>query len=70
MMQSIRDLLHGEPFVPFRIILTSGREYDVTNPDLVAVGESQITLYAPKSDRWSILRINQIASVEMLSQAA
>ena len=70
MMQSIRDLLHSEPFVPFRIILTSGKEYDVANPDLVAMGESQITLYAAKSDRWSILRINQIASVEMLSQAA
>jgi hypothetical protein len=70
MLQTIRDLLHAEPFAPFRIVLTSGKEYDVSNPDLVALGESQITLYAPKSDRWSVLRLNQIASVDVLSQAA
>jgi hypothetical protein len=70
MIDTIRELLHGAPFTPFRIILTSGKEYDVKNPDLVALGESQITLYAPKSDRWSVLRLNQIASVDVLPQAA
>jgi hypothetical protein len=70
MLESIRDLLHKDPFIPFRIVLTSGKEYDVLNPDLVATGESQMTLYAPKSDKWSILRLNQVASVEALSQAA
>jgi hypothetical protein len=70
LLETIRELLHREPFAPFRVVLTSGSSYDVTNPDLVALGQSQITLYAPKSDRWSILRLNQIAAVDVLSQAA
>ena len=64
MLESFRELLHRDPFVPFRVVLTSGKEYEVTNPDLVAIGESQFTLYAPKSDKWAMLRLNQIASLE------
>ena len=69
MKEQLHELLHRDPFIPFRIVLTSGKEYGVDNPDLVAFGESQITVYAPKSDRWSILRLNQIASLEA-TQAA
>ncbi len=69
MKDQLHELLHNEPFVPFRIVLTSGKEYQVTNPDLVAFGESQITVYAAKTDHWSILRLNQIASVETVQAA-
>jgi hypothetical protein len=69
MIETIHEMLNREPFAPFRIVLTSGKEYEVANPDLVAVGASQITVYAPKSDRFAILRLNQIASVET-AQAA
>lgn len=69
MLESIRDMMNREPFVPFRIVLTSGKEYEIHNPDLVALGETQLTLYAPRSDKWAMLRIKEIASVES-SQAA
>jgi hypothetical protein len=69
MKEQLRELLHRDPFVPFRIVMTSGHEHDVTNPDLVAVGESQINVYTPKSDRYVILRLNQIASIHV-AQAA
>ena len=69
MLDAIIKLLEREPFQPFRIVLTSGKEYDVTNPHLVAVGKTEFTVYAPKSDNWAMLRMNQIASVET-SQAA
>ena len=62
---TIEELLEREPFVPFRIVLSSGKEYDVVNPRLLALGESQITLYAPKSDQFSILRLNQISSLDV-----
>ena len=32
--------LHGEPFQPFRIILSDGRHFDVSEPSRVLVGES------------------------------
>jgi hypothetical protein len=69
MLDEIRDLLNREPFVPFRIALTSGQVYDVTDPNLVALGQTQINIYPPKSDRYSIIRLNQIASIEV-GQAA
>ena len=70
MLESIRELLHQSPFIPFRIVLTSGKEYVASNPDLVALGETQMNIYAPRSDHWSILRINQITSVDVVPQAA
>ena len=69
MLESLKELLDRDPFVPFRIVLTSGKEYEITNPHLVALGESQITVYPPRSDKWSILRLNQIASLDV-GQAA
>jgi hypothetical protein len=69
MLKSLRELVHRDPFIHFRIVLTSGKEYAIVNPDLLAIGETQITVYAPKSDDWSILRMNQIASIDV-TQAA
>lgn len=70
MVETLTDMLHREPFQPFRIVLTSGDRYDIVNPDLVAVGRTQITVYAPRSDRFSVLRLNQLAALEVIAQAA
>jgi hypothetical protein len=69
MLKSLQELLRRDPFIPFRIVLTSGKEYEIKHAQLVAIGETQITVYAPKSDDWSILRMNQIASIDV-TQAA
>lgn len=69
MKEQLLDLLSHDPFVPFRVVMTSGHEHEVANPHLVAVGESQINVYAPKSDRYVILRLNQIAALHV-AQAA
>jgi hypothetical protein len=69
MKEQLRELLNAEPFVPFRIVMTSGHEHEVGNPDLVALGESQIHVYAAKSDHYVILRFNQIAAFHV-AQAA
>jgi hypothetical protein len=66
MLADLKDLLNTEPFVPFRIILTSGGTYDVVTPFQVAIGETQLNYYFPKSDRKAILRLNQLASLETL----
>ena len=70
MLDTIRDMLHRKPFLPFKIVLTSGNGYDVVNPDLVAMGETQITVYLPKSDHFAVIRINQVAALESLQKAA
>jgi len=67
---TLRDMLRRDPFNPFRIVLSSGREYVIDNPDLVAVGQTQINVYHQASDKFDILRLNQIASFEVLEPAA
>jgi hypothetical protein len=69
MKEHITELLHRDPFVPFRIVLTSGQGYDVHDPDLVAMGESTTNVYFQKSDRYATLRLIQVASTEILEAA-
>ena len=66
MLVSLADMLKPDPFIPFRIVLTSGKEYEIVNPQLVALGQTQITVYAPKSDNWSILSCMRYRMAEWL----
>lgn len=70
MLDTIKDMLERDPFHPFRIILTNGDRYDVTNPHLVAFGDTMIFYAFPRSDRLAYLRLNQIAAIETTPAAA
>ena len=70
MLNDLKELLNRDPFVPFRIVLTSGGAYEVVSPFQVALGESQLNYYYPKSDRWAVLRLNQIAAFEVMEQSS
>ncbi len=70
MLDTIRQLLDREPFQPFRIVLTSGDRYEVPDPHLVAILESQVFYAHPESDRFSFVRVNQIAAVDILPNVA
>jgi hypothetical protein len=64
MMNDLKELLDREPFAAFRIILASGSSYEVTCPYQIAIGQTQLDYYYPRSDRKAILRMSQIASFE------
>jgi len=66
MIERIEELCRHDPFVPFRIILTSGTHYDVLAPLMIAVGKSEIAYFHPRSDKLAHLRINQMAAIETL----
>ena len=51
--ETLRELKNRNPFVPFRMVLIGGKEYEIKHAQLLAMGETQITVYAPKSDDWS-----------------
>lgn len=67
MNERLQDLLRKQPFVPFRIVLTNGSTYDVTSPRRVAVGQSELAYYFPRSDRLAHLRLNELAALETLA---
>jgi hypothetical protein len=65
-LETIRDLRSRDPFIPFRIVMTSGEGYLIENSELLAIAKTQVVYCFPRSDRVAHLRINQIASVEEL----
>jgi len=36
--EELREVLRTQPFRPFRLVMTDGKEYDVRHPDLMMVG--------------------------------
>jgi len=65
-LDTIRDLKHREPFLPFWIVMTSGDRFIIDNPEGLVIGESQLHYYPRRSDRPVHLRINQIVAVDEL----
>jgi hypothetical protein len=65
-LQTIRELRRRDPFVPFRVVMSSGDGYVIEDSELLAIGSSQLVYCYPHSDRVAHLRMSQIASVEEL----
>ena len=67
-LDTIRDLRVRDPFVPFRITMTSGEDFTIADSELLAIGRSQLIYCLPKSDHVAHLRISQIATVKELGE--
>ena len=61
-LQELRDARLGEPFRPFSIQLTDGRELPVLQPESVAIG-SAIAIVADEHDAFVFLEPEQIKSI-------
>ena len=68
MLDDLKEWLGNDPFVPFRVVVTSGGAYEVTGPYQLAIGQTQFDYYFPKSDRKATVRLNQLVSIETLEE--
>ena len=66
--EDIEELLRREPFLPFRVFLTNGEQFDVVRPLSVATGRTVVFVVLP-DDRWKYISLRQIASIETLQAA-
>lgn len=64
--KSIRGKLEREPFVPFRLVLSSGKHYDVTAPLSAALLKSEVFLVFADGERWALLPLLHIAWIQTL----
>ncbi len=64
--ENIRELLERDPFVPFRLVLTSGRHYDVVDPQMTVLLKSEIFIAFPDGERSSLIPLLHVTSVETL----
>ena len=66
MIEDLNEFLRREPFVPFRIVLTSGTTYDVNGPLQVVPVEARLIYYYAGTDGTAVLRLNQLAAIETI----
>jgi hypothetical protein len=67
--ESLQELLLHEPFRPFRILTSSGKEYHVADPHLVVPMRAELFYAFSDKDRWAIIPLAHITLVE-IDQAA
>ncbi len=48
--QDILNLLHRQPFEPFRLCLSDGAVFEVRHPELAMVGRSTVLIGIPEPD--------------------
>ena len=81
-MMTPREVINhiaAEPFRPFRIHTASGRDFEVRHPEVVQVGRTTLTLFAPALDvpdaegpwiKLSLMLIESIEPMEIASRPA
>ncbi len=67
MRENIREYLDRDPFVPFRLILSSGKEYDIVNPHAAALLKSEVFVVFPDGERWAHVPLLHITAIETLT---
>jgi hypothetical protein len=65
-VEGIKEALHQEPFRPFKIRMTSGREYTVDHPDFVSASRSYRRLFisTTEDDRVEVIETLLIESLQ------
>jgi hypothetical protein len=74
-VQSFRDLLSARPFRPFRVIMSSGKSYDVRHPEMAFVTRTDLLVGIDIEDdgipaQFKICSLLHITAVEPLEAAA
>lgn len=64
--ENIREYLNREPFQPFRLVTTSGKEYEVKNQNSAALLRSEVFVVLPDGDQWAHVPFLHIASIETI----
>lgn len=64
------QLLHAEPFHPFRIHMASGKTFDVGRPKMMRVGRESLLLFTPTvedPDVWDGWQTVSLARIDRVS---
>jgi hypothetical protein len=74
-VQTFRDLLTKQPFQPFRLIMSSGKTYDVRHPEMAWLTRTDILVGLGEVDEgipaeYRILSLLHVSAIEPLTPAA
>lgn len=59
----------AEPFRPFRISLTGGKQVDILNPEMILLGRNSVRVYAAggKNTAWEDVSLSQMQAIELIN---
>lgn len=64
--EDIQARVRGRPFIPVRIVTTTGETYDIHHPDLVMTGRRFIMIGMPGADNPSVAeQVTRVATVHV-----
>ena len=65
--KNIRELLDRDPFIPFRLVITSGKAYEVVSPNNAMLLKSEVFVVFPDGEQWAHVPFLHIASIETMA---
>jgi hypothetical protein len=68
-LSAIRDAVRQQPFQPFSLRLTDGREVPVVHPEFIAIADTgrRVVVFPPKSATWSVIDPLLVVSIEYIT---
>jgi hypothetical protein len=71
MTDEVRKLLHAEPFVPFVIKTSDGKQFRVKHPDYLAISPKggRITVYADEETSTTLSALHVVAVAPVAGRA-
>ena len=67
--RTIQELLEKDPFQRFRIFMSDGHAYEVTNPGVVVPMDTKVFVALPE-DHWKFLSYAQVTRIESIETQA
>jgi len=70
--QDFQELLRQQPFLPLKLHLSNGKQYEIRHPEIAAVRLSVVWLYLPSDitkpigNNIAVVTLQQIVEVELL----
>jgi hypothetical protein len=68
--EQLFNLINARPFRPYRLKTAGGRDITVTHPEAIAYGGERTAVVVLPGDRWEVIDINLIGSVEGTNEPA
>jgi len=62
--QNIREFLDREPFKPFRLVMSSGKTYDIVTANSAMLLKSEVFVVYPDGEHWAHVPFLHISSFE------
>lgn len=74
-VQTFRDLLSERPFLPFRLVMSSGQTYEVRHPEMAMLTRTDILVGIDEADdgiptEFKICSLLHVTAVEPLNTSA